>query len=370
MNNKENIEKNFFSRNFNKFIIVILYILFLAFFLYLPNILNIFSTRDRVINVYTFTDMISPETAYEFEKLTGIKINLKYFDTNEELFAKFKISQGRGYDLITPSDSWVELLVKQNLLAKLDIKKLANFKFLDKRLIGHYFDKENLYSVPYFWSTDGIIFNKQKCKNLRVDWELIFNKPNNLKFKICMIDSAKEAFMMAAIYLFGKIDNLSQNELEKIKTMLTNQKEWVEIYMLSSLQYYLFSDIVPMAVTSSAFAKKVLELSDEYDYIIPEQGSILLIDNLVIPKHSNKLDLVHRFIDYLISKDVIFYNSEQYGYNPSNELAYKFAKPKFLNNNAFYPNDKMFEKLHLMDNQIDMKKIDDMWLDVQLAKKK
>ncbi len=370
MNNKENINKNFFLKHLNKFIIIFVYIFIFAFFLYLPNFLNLFSKRDNVINVYTFTDMISPETAHDFEKQTGIKINLKYFDTNEELYAKFKISRGKGYDLITPSDSWVELLVQQDLLAKIDTKKISNFKYLDKRLIGKYFDKNNSYSIPYFWSTDGIVFNKEKCRNFNINWDIIFNKPNDLKFKICMIDSSKEAFMLAAIYLLSRTDKLTHSELEKIKNILTNQKEWVEIYMLSSLQYYLFSDVVPLAVTSSAFAKKVLELSDKYDYVIPDQGSILLIDNLVIPKESNKIDLVHKFIDYLISKDIIFYNSEKYGYNPSNELAYKLANPRFLKNNSFYPDDKTFAKLYLLDNEMDMKKIDDMWLEVQLTKKR
>ncbi|MBU4269787.1 hypothetical protein KKE07_02820, partial [Candidatus Dependentiae bacterium] len=77
MNNKENINKNFFLKHLNKFIIIFIYIFIFAFFLYLPNFLNLFSKRDNVINVYTFTDMISPETAHDFEKQTDIKINLK-----------------------------------------------------------------------------------------------------------------------------------------------------------------------------------------------------------------------------------------------------------------------------------------------------
>lgn len=367
MNNKFT-QETFFEKNFGKILIVFIYILLFAFFLYLPVIKNFFGKNNNILNVYAFTDMISPETAKEFEDLTGIKINLKYFDTNEELYAKFKISQGKGYDLITTSDSTVELLIKSNLLANIDLNKLNNFKNIDKKLIGLYFDPKNNYSIPYFWSTDGIIFNKNKFKNINVDWDLVFNKPKNNNFKICMLDSSKESVLLVAINLFNRVDNLSEQDLEQIKKVLVHQSTWVDAYMLASLQYYLFSDVVPLAVTSSAFAKKVLELSDDFEYVIPKNGTIILVDNLVIPKYSKKIDLAHKFIDFLISKKIIAYNSDKFGYNPSNRLAYDLLPKKFVTNKAFFPDASMFKNLYLLHNNLDVKKIDDLWLEVQLSK--
>ncbi|KKP24512.1 MAG: Spermidine/putrescine-binding periplasmic protein PotD [candidate division TM6 bacterium GW2011_GWF2_28_16] len=361
-------QDTFWEKNLGKILIVFVYILLFAIFLYLPVIKNFFSEKNKILNVYAFTDMISPETAKEFEDLTGIKVNLKYFDTNEELYAKFKISQGKGYDLITTSDSTVELLINSDLLAKIDINKLLNFKNIDTRLTGLYFDPKNQFSIPYFWSTDGIIFNKNRFKNINVDWDLVFNKPKNNKFKICMLDSSKEAILLVAINLFNRVDNLTDQELEQIKKVLVNQSTWVDAYMLASLQYYLFSDVVPLAITSSAFAKKVLELSDDFEYTIPKNGTIILVDNLVIPKSSKKIELAHKFIDFLISKKIIAYNSDKFGYNPANKYAYELLPEKFVKNKAFFPDNNTFKKLYLLHNNLNVKKIDDLWLEVQLSK--
>lgn len=367
MNSNLDSKKNFTTKYLAKFFIIILYILVLALFLYLPIISRFVFKKDNVINVYTFTDMISSETAQDFEKRTGIRVNLKYFDTNEELYAKFKINNGQGYDLITPSDYLVDLLKKSNLLAKLDLNKLSNFHNLDKRLIGRYFDPENNYSIPYFWSTDGIIYKTDIFKNITVDWDLIFNKPDNLNFKICMLDSARESVFILSDYLLNKVDNLTDDDYLKIKQTLIKQSSWVEIYMLASLQYYLLSGVVPLAVTSSAFAKKILEISDDYTFVLPDTGALLIIDNLAIPNSSNKKDLAHKFIDFLISKKTMAYNSNLFGYNPSNKKSYALLQKRFVNNRSFFPTDEMFEKMYILHNELDIKKIEKLWLETQLS---
>ncbi len=349
----------------SRIIIVTIYILIIAFFLYLPKISKFIFTHKKNINVYAFTDMITPETINAFIKKTNIEVNIKYFDTNEELLAKFKINKGKGYDLITVSNSTLELLRKDNLLQKIDISKISNFNQLDKRLLGHYFDPQNEYCIPYFWSINGIIFKKTILDKLNLDatWDLIFK---NNGFKICMIDSPQEIIYLAAIHLFGKTNNLTKENLHEIKNLLIQQKSWVEIYMLASLQYYLFGNVVPVAVSSSAFVKKILELSDNFDFVVPKQGSILLIDNLAIPQTSKKLELTYKFMDFILSKENMLKNSTEYGYNPANKESYKFIDKKFTNNPSFFPNNHMFKKLHLLKNQIDPKTIEQLWLEVRV----
>jgi len=43
---------------------------------------------DKVLNFYTWADYIASDTIPSFEKLTGIKVNVSYFDTNEMLEAR------------------------------------------------------------------------------------------------------------------------------------------------------------------------------------------------------------------------------------------------------------------------------------------
>lgn len=100
-----------------KGIVVLVYMLLIAIVLYFPGPLSFFSS-DKTINVYTFTEILSPDVIKEFEKREGVTVRVKYFETNEELLAKFRVNEGEGYDLVaTISDYMVEILRKEGLLS-------------------------------------------------------------------------------------------------------------------------------------------------------------------------------------------------------------------------------------------------------------
>jgi spermidine/putrescine transport system substrate-binding protein len=371
--------KKIIKNIFLKLFIICTYIGITIFVLYLPEIANSFFEQKQVINVYTPADMITQEVAEKFEKETGIKVHLKYFDTNEELLAKFKIDKGLGYDLIIVSDHIVKFLVKEKLLKEINYSKIENFSNIDQRLCKHNFDQQNLYTIPYTWSTYGIMFKKSSINDQLTDitWDLIFQNPNSFlkqkkeglstNYKICMISEPLEAIFLASIYLFGKTENLTNENLDEIKKLLIQQKNWVEIYMLASLQYYLFGDVVPLAVTSSAFAKKIIEISDQFDFIVPKKGSIVAIDSLAIPKVSEKDGNTYKFINFLLNEENIIQSQIRYGYNPANTKAYELVNEKFLKNQSFFPDDETFKKLHLINDQLDPHKVEKLWFEVRVS---
>jgi spermidine/putrescine transport system substrate-binding protein len=363
----------------SKLFIIFIYIGITIFALYFPEIINSFFEQKQVLNVYTPADMITQEVAEKFEKETGIKVHLKYFDTNEELLAKFKIDKGLGYDLIIVSDHIVKFLLKEKLLKEIDYTKVKDFSDIDPRLCGHKFDQQNLYTIPYAWSTYGIMFKKNTLKDQfkDVSWDFIFQNPNSFlkqkkeglptNYKICMINEPLEAIFLASIYLFGKTEDLTDENLEEIKKLLIQQKSWVEIYMLASLQYYLFGDVVPLAVTSSAFAKKIIEISDKFDFVVPEKGSVIAIDSLAIPRVSEKDENTYKLINFLLDKENLIQTQVRYGYNPSNTKSYELVHEKFLKNQSFFPNDEKFKKLHLINDQIDPHKVERLWFEVRVS---
>jgi len=338
--------------------------------LYAPRAYNYFYKNEKEISVYTFMDVISPQVFREFEKETGIKVRVSYMENNEELLAKFKISRGEGYDLITPSDFMVELLRKQNLLQKINTEKLSNFGNIDKRLLGHYFDSQNEYSVPSAWAPYGIGFNKKVIPSV-VSWKNAFFQDSEIvekwgsNYKICMPDDVGEATIIAASYLFGKVKDLTKEQLKEIEHLLIQQKKHVERYTISSLKYFLYSDIVPLVVTFSPAMKMVMEQSDEFDFVIPKEGSLVTIENLVIPADSKKTDLAHKLIDFILSKKAQLINFDDYGYNPSNKKVYGKIDKKFRNNKSFFPSDKMFKKLHVIPNEPLPEKLEKLWLAVK-----
>lgn len=356
-------------------LIIAFYLSCLFAFLYFPHIIDYFKADDNSITVYTFTEFISSESLRKFEQKTGIKVRLQFFESNEELYAKFKINQGEGYDLITPSDYMVEIMRKDGLLQEVDTADLDNFKDIDQRLLGQYFDPGNKFSIPLCWLVYGIVYNKNLIgSNFKyADLNLLFSDINGLiedkivakPYRICMIQDPREMVYLGALYLFGHANNLTEQEFAQIQDLLSHQKKSVESYTSVGVPYFLMGNIASVAVVTSHQMRKMFESNENFIFEIPKKGSLFVIENLAIPAKSHKSDLAHKFINFMISEETAGLHSAMYGTNPSNKLAYNRIDKKFTENYNFFPNDAVFSKLHLIKNDISLEKVDSIWLAVR-----
>jgi spermidine/putrescine transport system substrate-binding protein len=376
MSNQQNKYKKILTRVSRKFFIIFIYLVVIAFCLYAPRFADLFGIK-KTLNIYAFTEMISPESIKLFEEEMGISVNIKYFESNEELHAKFKISAGEGYDVIVASDYMIQILAQEGLLHRLDHKKLPVIKELDARLLDQGFDAQNNYSLPLAWGTYGLVFNKTLFKKTpeEISLNLLFNNPEENfalgrvahNYKICMVDDAREAVMFSGLYLFNRVKVGGLEEFGAIQKLLIKQKSWVECYSNSSLQYFLFTNIIPIAITSSAYMKKILESTDQFDFKIPKEGSLLVIESLAIPAACRNVDMVHKFINFMLSEKIATLTSDLYGYNPTNKKSYAFIDKKFLCNNALFPDAETFARLHLTYDYLPRKELENLWFGVKFA---
>jgi putrescine transport system substrate-binding protein len=86
--------------------------------------------NEKVLNVYNWSDYISPDIVPAFEKEYGIKVNYDVFDSNEVLQTKLLAGQ-TGYDIVVPSANFMQLQIKAGVFQKLDKKRLPNLKNVD-----------------------------------------------------------------------------------------------------------------------------------------------------------------------------------------------------------------------------------------------
>ncbi len=363
---------------FIRSVIVIAFLGLFSFFLYLPFLRDLFED-SLSINIYTFTDVIPYELFHEFEEKTGITVNVKNFVLNEELFAQFKISRGKGCDLATPSDYTVQLMIREGILQKIDKSKISNFKHLDTRLLNRFFDPENAYSVPYSWCVFGIGYNEESVGilNENISWGALFEGfiPAEASsfgalsdYRVGMHEDAGLTIFLASKYLFGTTRNITDERLHRIEDLLKKQKRFVECYGESSIPYFLQTKILDLAVVSPSFLKMITDKNAKIGFILPKEGSVISIENLVIPKTSKKADLVHKLIDFLISKKSSIQIFDQSGWTPANKEAYYWIDPVYLNNKSFFPDDEMFKKLSDSNNDVSQKKVEKLWIAVKMSK--
>jgi len=302
-----------------RFVIILFWITVIAAFLFSSVLPSYFATPAQSINVYTWVDIVDEEAVAAFEKETGIKVHLSYYEHNQELLAKFQLTGGKDYDLVMISDYMIEFLIHQGLIKPLRKDAFQHWDLIEERLLNHPFDPHNSYSIPLFWDLYGIGYNKKLVgqQGLPVrSWQLIFD-PAFANQRISMVDEANEAIMIAAQYLYGNVMQLSPEQQEAVKKLLIEQKPRVEAYTDLRAGYLLLSGAISMAVGQSAFVCKAIEADPAtFGFMVPDEGSFMVIDSMVIPAASTKDALVYQFINFIFAREIMRKVINKFAYLP------------------------------------------------------
>ena len=291
--------------------------------------------EDKVVNVLNWSDYIAPDTIEKFEKETGIKVNYDVFDSNEVL--ETKLLTGRtGYDVVVPTDYFLERQAKQGILLALDKSKLPNLKNIDPEVLQHLqgADPGNRYGVPYAGVVTGIGYNVAKIRkalgNRAVDsWAIVFDPKYAAKLKDCgftMLDQEGEIFFSAKIAL--GIDTASERleDLATAEAMLMKVRPFVRYFNSSQYINDLANGETCIAISWSG---DVLQARDraaeagkgvELEFAVPKEGALQSFDMLAIPADAPHPDNAHKFIDFLMRADIAA-DFTKYRKFPSGNLA-------------------------------------------------
>lgn len=288
-----------------KISIVCFWLLLIVAFLYAGQFASFFN-RGKSINVLVWGQVLDKEFLYDFEKETGIHVNMSYFETNEELFVKLQSSSNHDYDLVMPSDWAVQLMIQKGLIKKIDHTRIHIWDNLYPSLCNLYHDPGNAYSLPYYWTLFGpaVDLRYWQGKQPPATWGIIFDE-RIMPPRICVMEDMRELICIAALYLFGRYDQLTSQEVEQVKDLLLRQKQYVEIYTDSRPEYILASGSVQVSVSWFGDFLKMMRQFDYIDFVMPQEGIFAAIDSFVIPATSKKDDMVYPFINYLFSKDIV-----------------------------------------------------------------
>ncbi len=325
--------------------------------LYTPLLTQFFGER-KSINLFIWPMILDPQVFKQFEQETGIKVYLNYYESNEELLSKLRATNGKGFDLIVPTDYMVELLIQEGLIKQLDKTRLPFITGIKPYFLGNYYDVHNDYSIPYYLSIFGLGVNKNYFGGQAPagTWKLVFDKKVAMPH-MSMVDNAREAIMLAAYYLYGTIEQLTPQQLENIKQLLIEQKQWIELYTSMRVEELLASGSCPLAVGTSADVFKAMREYNNIDFIVPQEGSFATIDSFVIPQATKKDDLVYQLINFLYRYEVVEHNSSKYG----------FCSPLIQTKleNKLCPDEAQFKQLHFFKNVLTSQQIQDLWIAVK-----
>ena len=170
--------------------------------------------EGQELHLYNWGEYMGENLIADFEEQTGAKVVVDYFDSNEQMY--IKVANGEAYDVLVPSDYMIERLIQEDLLQPLDKSKLSNLDLLSEDVMGLEYDPENEYSIPYFWGTVGIVYDKNKVseEDLQAEGYNIF-LDTKYKGDIYLYDSERDSFMMALKALGYSMNTSDENELNE-----------------------------------------------------------------------------------------------------------------------------------------------------------
>jgi len=346
------VKKNvLLSLFFEKVLIIIVWLGIIIFFMYAGQIGNALSNK-KYLNVLVWGQVLDKEFISDFEKQTGIQVNMSYFENNEELLVKLQSSDHHDYDIIMPSDWAAQLMMQKGLIKKFDRTKITVWNNLYPALCNHYFDRNNEYTIPFYWSLFGLGVDTRYWKDQKVPktWGLIFDERIMPK-RISMVEDIRELVLIAALYLFGRYDQLSTAEIEQIKKLLLMQKKHVEIYTDSRPEYVLASGSVPVVVSWFGDFLKIMRQFDYIDFVIPQEGAFVVIDSFAMTSATQKDEMIYAFLNYLFQPHVVKQYVEKFDFFPAVKIEMEVEQDKRMA--AFmHPTKELFERVNFFKNVV------------------
>lgn len=326
--------------------------------------------EGQTLYIYNWGEYTGENIIPDFEEETGASVVMDNFDSNEQMY--IKVANQEVYDILVPSDYMIQRLIEEDLLQKLDKSKLDCMDKLSDAVKGLPYDPGNDYSVPYFWGTVGIIYDKTK-----VDIEDLEREGYNIfldeKYKgdVYLYDSERDSFMMALKALGYSMNTENEQELQEaydwlVQCVRTMDTEIVTDEIIDNMA----QGRKALGLIYSGDATYVMSENENMGFFMPEGGTNLWSDAMVIPKNSQNPELAHAFINYACGYDGAYDNSSYVGYTAANEEVMNDLAGEggdFEGINAYIPrtdnpNDEVF-----VYNADTKKIISDLWSRVKIA---
>lgn len=297
---------------------------------------------DSHVNLAIWGNYLSKDSEQRFTAATGIRIHTLNYSSNEELLAKLQ-SGNSGIDVAVPSDYMLAIMRKMDLLQPLDKQQLPSAKYLRKDVLNQEFDPGNIFSVPYAWTMGGIAVNRDLYKEPITSWRDFFENPK-LNGKFSLLDDAREV-TAAVLKMQGKSANTTDaTDLKAAKDFLLRIKKNVKMFTSDTVDVLRNKEVV----AAQSFATDALQAAKDnpqIEFIIPKEGSLRYIDNLVIVKGAANPIAAHKLINFLISleNDIEFVRTIRAG--PVVEGVRAHLPADLKDNKILFPSREVFAKL-------------------------
>ncbi|MFD1707431.1 PotD/PotF family extracellular solute-binding protein [Siminovitchia sediminis] len=278
------------------------------------------TSEENVLNVFNWSEYLPESVLQQFEEETGIDVNYTTFSSNEEMYAKLS-SGNLGYDIAVPTLFFIEMLVKEDMLEKINTDNIPNLKNLNPDFTGTFADPKDEYSVPYLWGSVVIAVNKDLVKKDVKGFADLFDPEfeNSL-----VMPEDNRASIGAMLGILGyPINSTDEKQIEEAGELLKDLTPNIKAFNGDNPKGLLITGEAKAGIMYSAEAALAKRENPNIEIIFPEEPSFLWQDNFVIPKGAPHKENAEKFIDFILRPEISKQISEAYPYGNPNAEAVK-----------------------------------------------
>ncbi len=297
------------------------------------------STERRVVNFYNWDTYIGPTTLEDFQTATSVPVEMSLFATNDELFARLRAGNP-GFDVIVPSNEFVTRMSQAGMLMPLDHSLIPNKANLLPEFQDAAFDPGRQYSMPYTWLVLGIGYRKAAMRNGQVpnSWRYIFDS-NQYAGRIALLSESADLIRLAAKYKGHSVNAIPDAMLTEIEQMFIRQKPHVKAFHEDDGQDLLASGEIDIVLEYNGDMAQLMaaEGGDAFDFVVPQEGTLINSDCLAIPTGAPNVADAHAFINYLLDAEAGKKITEEIQYPTPNAAVRDLMPDAYKNNPVIFP---------------------------------
>lgn len=297
---------------------------------------------EKKLNIFCWSEYLPQEVLDLFTEETGIKVSMENYASNEEMLAKL-LAGGGSYDLIQPSEYVIEGLIKEDLLSPIDHALIPNLKNVAPEFQNMSFDPGNKYTVPYMAGIVGIVVNTELVKDDIKGYKDVFQ--DKFKKNIVVLDDAREIVSWGLNSLSIPVNEVTDENLEKVRPVLSNWLPLVKVYDSDSPKTALMNGDVAIGVVWGGEGAKLLEADKKFKWVVPAEGAHLFVDSLAIPKTAQHVKNAELFMNFILRPEISVKISNEFPYLNPNAAARELLTPEQRNNPASFPTAEEISKM-------------------------
>lgn len=280
---------------------------------------------EKDLSLYLWSDYLADTTVPEFEREFGVRVTVDTYESNEEMAAKL-IAGASGYDVVLPSSYLFPLFHANRLALPLNRKYLGNWSNVAPLFVNPSWDPGNRISVPWAWGTTGIAYRRDLVDAPPTSWAVFHDA--RYRGKMTMLDDYRDVIGSFLKFRGRSLNSVDPSELEQAKADALAAKPNLKAYLSGPVKSQLIAGDVVIAQLWNGDASQAIAEQPEIGFVVPEEGSMIFADALVVLANAPHKRAAHEFLNYILRPEVAAAISDKTGYGSANHAAVPLTRAK------------------------------------------